>query len=265
MRTPISYYGGKQRLLHEILPLIPSHSQYVEPFFGGGAVFFAKEPSKGEAINDTNNFAVNFYRVAQQRFGELQSLIKSTLHSEADHRRAGEILKNNDADPAELAWAFWAQTNLSFGKKINGGFAYSKRSQEGRSTFGKRELFVPEICKRLENVEIFNRDAKDLILIKDDPSTFFYVDPPYVSSDQGHYKGYTKEDFVKLLDILATCNSKFLLSSYPEPELLEYRERCGWNSKDIVKCLAMRGKERTKTECLTWNYDLSPAQARLFF
>ena len=54
MKTPISYYGGKQSLLKHILPLIPEHRIYVEPFFGGGAVFFAKEPAKVEVINDHN-------------------------------------------------------------------------------------------------------------------------------------------------------------------------------------------------------------------
>ena len=54
MKTPITYYGGKQSMLSIILPMIPEHNLYCEPFFGGGAVFFAKEPSKIEVINDTN-------------------------------------------------------------------------------------------------------------------------------------------------------------------------------------------------------------------
>lgn len=45
LSTPISYYGGKQSMLPHILPLIPKHEIYVEPFFGGGAVFWAKEPT----------------------------------------------------------------------------------------------------------------------------------------------------------------------------------------------------------------------------
>ncbi|MEG1485585.1 MAG: DNA adenine methylase [Bacteroidales bacterium] len=44
MKTPISYYGGKQTLLKHILPLIPEHSLYTEAFAGGYAVLFAKEP-----------------------------------------------------------------------------------------------------------------------------------------------------------------------------------------------------------------------------
>ena len=44
-RTPITYYGGKQQLVSTILPMIPSHRVYCEPYFGGGAVFFAKGKS----------------------------------------------------------------------------------------------------------------------------------------------------------------------------------------------------------------------------
>ena len=44
MKTPITYYGGKQTMLKHILPLIPDHSVYTEAFCGGASVLFAKEP-----------------------------------------------------------------------------------------------------------------------------------------------------------------------------------------------------------------------------
>ena len=59
MKTPITYYGGKQILTHEILELMPAHKIYVEPFFGGGAIFFAKGSSFLEVINDTNDLLIN--------------------------------------------------------------------------------------------------------------------------------------------------------------------------------------------------------------
>ena len=43
LKTPISYYGGKQKMLKYLLPMIPKHNVYIEPFFGGGALFWAKE------------------------------------------------------------------------------------------------------------------------------------------------------------------------------------------------------------------------------
>ena len=50
IKTPISYYGGKQAIIHNILPLIPAHDIYTETFFGGGTVFFAKDPVKVEVL-----------------------------------------------------------------------------------------------------------------------------------------------------------------------------------------------------------------------
>lgn len=68
MKTPISYYGGKQRMLKHILPLIPNHELYTESFCGGCAVLFAKEAVKCEVINDTNHSLVNFYLVAKRHY-----------------------------------------------------------------------------------------------------------------------------------------------------------------------------------------------------
>jgi DNA adenine methylase len=73
MKTPISYYGGKQKMIPHILPLIPEHKIYVEPFFGGGAIFFAKEPSKIEVINDIDKRVYNFWLMTVERSMKLRS------------------------------------------------------------------------------------------------------------------------------------------------------------------------------------------------
>ena len=72
MKTPITYYGGKQNMVSVILPLIPKHNLYCEPFLGGGAIFFSKPKSNVEVINDTNREVVNFYRVVQQDYTSLE-------------------------------------------------------------------------------------------------------------------------------------------------------------------------------------------------
>ena len=79
MRTPITYYGGKQSIKNHIIPLIPEHRVYVEPFFGGGTIFFEKGPSYLEVINDINHNVVNFYEVMQNDFNLLLLLLISLI------------------------------------------------------------------------------------------------------------------------------------------------------------------------------------------
>lgn len=266
MKTPISYYGGKQNLLSEILPLFPPHIQYVEPFLGGGAVFFSKPKSKNEVINDLDGRITNFYRIAQTKFPELQAMIQGTPHSEIEHKLTQQILKEGTSSEVERAWALWVQCNMSFGHMIYGGFAFGETGC-GKNTANKRDAFTEKYLHRLREVEIFQRDAIDIIELKDSENTFFYCDPPYCSSDCGHYDGYTKDDFVKLLDTLKNIKGKFLMSSYPEDELMTYRESQQWCSKDIKQVLLVTGKReetKYKTECLTWNYKLSDNQLSLF-
>ena len=252
MKTPISYYGGKQNMVRHILPLFPQHKQYVEPFFGGGAVFFAKTPSDHEVINDLDNRVINFYRVLQGNFEGLQDLIKSTLHSEAVHKYAKDILEDEAISEVERAWAFWVRCNMSFGYVVGAGFAFAN-SKNRIGLKNKRDKFESHYKKRVEGIEIFCRDAIDLIKLKDTPDTFFYCDPPYVSSDCGHYKGYTKDNFMELLELLSNIKGKFLLSSYPDPELEKYSQ---WHTKKIIQNLSVTQNtySDTKTEVLTYNY-----------
>ncbi|MBD3610550.1 MAG: DNA adenine methylase, partial [Gammaproteobacteria bacterium] len=72
MSKPIvPWMGGKRRLAKFILPYINGHKTYVEPFAGGAAIFFMKEPSKVEVINDINGDLVNLYRVVKYHLDEL--------------------------------------------------------------------------------------------------------------------------------------------------------------------------------------------------
>ena len=106
MRTPITYYGGKQQLASKIISMMPSHRIYCEPFFGGGAVFFQKPKSYLEVINDKNDRLITFYRQAQEHFDELRCLIENTLHSETEYLKAKNFYNGQvPAGGLELAWS----------------------------------------------------------------------------------------------------------------------------------------------------------------
>lgn len=65
MKSPLCWMGGKSRLAKRIVDLIPEHQAYAEAFAGGAWVFFTKQESKYESINDVNSDLVAFYRVLQ--------------------------------------------------------------------------------------------------------------------------------------------------------------------------------------------------------
>ncbi len=260
MKTPITYYGGKLSLLPKILPLIPKHDLYCEPFIGGAAVFFAKEKAKVEVINDINGEVVNFYQVLQNDFNELQREIKATLHSRDLHRRAQVIYGNPDMfDCIKRAWAVWVLANMSFNNALDTSFTRSTDGKFSRKVASNRDQFSDELAERISGVQIECRDALKVIEMNDTPESFFYVDPPYVGACQGHYDGYTQEDFDALISLLSKIKGKFLLSSYRNEVLTQAVKLHGWYQVEIKVNSNPTGsdKSRTKVEVLTANYPIS--------
>ena len=261
MKTPISYYGGKQSLSSLILELIPEHRVYCEPFFGGGAVFFAKKPSQVEIINDTNKELINFYEVVKTDFAALEREINLSLHSRDMHRQAEVIYENPDMfDRVKRAWAVWMLANVSYACKLDGCFGYDRTGGMSKKLDNKRETFTEEYAKRLRRVQIECCDALRVIKSRDTADTFFYIDPPYVGSDQGHYDGYTQEDFNALLDLLGEIKGQFLLSSYRNEYLKECIAKHGWHTVEINMQCSMTSRSshvHGKVEVLTASFPFS--------
>lgn len=256
LKTPISYYGGKQSMLKHILPLIPEHSIYVEAFFGGGAVFWAKDQVQTEVINDYNGMVANFYEQLKTNYAELKQMVDATPYSRQVYQKALVIYENPYLfAPVIKAWAFWVSTVQGFSNKIGSWRGAGLTSKESQMSSNKKQLITSELADRLRLVQIECNDAIYLIERLDSPDTFFYLDPPYVDSDQGHYGGYTQEHFNRLLNALSKIKGKFLLSSYPNAELESYREQHNWSTADQnMQLSASKFKSARKTECLTYNY-----------
>lgn len=261
LQTPLTYYGGKQRLVSQILPLIPTHKIYVEPFFGGGAVFFTKKPSYLEVINDKNDNLINFYEVTKKRYRKLASLIKDSLYSESLFKWAKDVYHGQIfADNLHKAFATYVVFNMSINSNPKCMWSYNNGtggSHSGILYAHKRDSFCPWLEERLRYVQISCRDALKVIRERDSPDTFFYLDPPYPESNQGHYNGYTMDDLKILLQLLSSIKGKFALSNYPAEIITEYAKKNFWQLKeldvksDIVnQCIP----GRKKTEIILMNY-----------
>jgi len=262
MRTPLSYYGGKQQLATRILGMIPEHQIYCEPFCGGAAIFFAKEPSKVEIINDTNGEVINFYEVLKRDYPALEREIEISLHSRKQHHNARVVYENPDMfDRIKRAWAVWMLANGSYGSMLDGGFGYDLKGTTSKKLANKRTDFNIDYAIRLQQVQIECCDALRIIKSRDTTETFFYLDPPYVGTDMGHYDGYTQEDFDTLLTLLENIHGKFLLSSFRNASLADFTRRNKWHTVEYRLASAMthsNGKTvRSKVEVLTANYPIN--------
>ena len=81
MDSPLAYIGGKSKLSRTIVEMIPEHQAYCEVFAGAAWVFFRKEPSRYEVINDLDSDLVVFYRVLQSHLEEFLRQFKWLLAS----------------------------------------------------------------------------------------------------------------------------------------------------------------------------------------
>ncbi|RQO65084.1 methyltransferase [Pedobacter sp. KBW01] len=262
LKTPISYYGGKQKLADKITSVIPEHTLYCEPFIGGGAVFFAKEKSEVEVLNDTNKELINFYRVVQNNFISLEMMIRISLHSRDMHKDAAVIYNYPHMfNEVKRAWAVWVLSSQSFSAQLNSSWGYDiSKNTTTKKIMNNRERFTEEMAVRLQNVQIESADALYIIKSRDREASFFYLDPPYFNSDCGHYDGYSEQDFENLLILISEIKGKFLLSSYPSPLLQKYAKKFGWHMWSIEQGVTINNKSgyiKRKVEVLTANYPIS--------
>lgn len=258
MKTPITYYGGKQTMLKHILPLIPNHKLYTEAFCGGAAVLFAKYPSEGEIINDLNGDLCNFYWMAKVYYLELKEEIDKTLHSRDMHTHAVHILNHHQFfTPAQRAWAVWALSKMSFASMLDGSFGYDFGGGMPKKVSNAKDEFTGQLCRRLENVTIENRDALDVIACYDSSDAFHFVDPPYVNSDCGHYEGsFNAQNMEDLLKLLETVKGKFMLTMFPLDMIEQYAIKNGWHIHRIERIIsAAKTNRRKQEEWMVCNYD----------
>ncbi len=107
MRTPLTYYGGKQLLAAQIVPLMPASRVYIEPFAGGAAVLFAKPRVERETLNDKDGWIMRFWRALRERPDELAAAVAATPYSRADWKaaeavRKSGVLPDDDVEAARL-------------------------------------------------------------------------------------------------------------------------------------------------------------------
>jgi len=228
MRGPLAYIGGKNAIANQIIAIFPKHETYVEAFAGGAQVFFRKDPSKVEVLNDLDREIVNFYRVCQQHYEELVRYMRFTLVSRAWF----ELFEKTD--PATLTDIQRAARHLYLSKTCYAGLvrnrAFSVHVAEPPGFNPERiPSLIEETHHRLARVGIECLPYGEVIRRYDRTTTLFYLDPPYYGRKLYKFN-LAPDDFRTMAELLGTLHGKFVLSLNDLPEV-----------RTIFKQFKMRG------------------------
>jgi len=213
-----------------LLRLFPPHHKYVEVFFGGGALFFRKQPSPLEVINDIDDDVFNLYSVLRQPklFRMFKRLTEATLHCRATFDSCQGVLESptqklSTEEQVKRAWMFFVRCRQAYSGKPGQSWRYDRTGSargmaKTTANWCSAVERLPQIHARLRRTLIENNDFERLIAIHDGPETFFYLDPPYVTSSRVHKKEYrhemTDEDHQRLVNQLLSIEGMAALSGY---------------------------------------------------
>lgn len=270
--SPISWLGGKSRMVNKLLPMLPEHRVYVEPFGGGGSLLLGKEPSPVEVYNDLDSGLVNFFRVLRDPalVGQLIFKASATPYSREEYSHCLATWESCE-DPVERAYRWFVVSRFSFG----GIFGNSWGSSVSASTRGMAQVAsswlsavqrLEIVHQRIMRIQVDNQDFRKVIPRYDTPNTLFYVDPPYVPATRkgGKYRHeMSLDDHRALVDLLLALKGMALLSGY-EHAVYRPLEKAGWKKRSwqTVCCVAgrtrhngLQGKgqakaKQSRTECV---------------
>lgn len=207
-----------------IIPILPEHTCYIEPFAGAAWVLFGKPPSDVEIINDIDQELVNFFRIVKEKPEELVASFEWDLVSRAEFGRLASMDLTQATD-IERTHRFFYIIMAGWGGELNyprfatsitdGG--HGNRLIGGLKTLRDR---LEPVHKRLRTVIIENLDWLECVDRYDREGTLMYLDPPYPGNGANYFHNMRDWDaHQNLADRLAQAKCKWIVSSYDKPDI----------------------------------------------
>lgn len=245
MKPIIKYRGGKSKEIPQIIQYFPQfEGRYIEPFFGGGAMFFHIEPNNA-IINDINTRLINFYRSVQQNFVQLSMELAELENIYTNNRLEYDKLKKlypENRIPDENEFLYYNLRDMYNGlipstysdaalyyfinKTAFSGMIRFNAKGEYNVPYGRYKNFNTKIITEahhalLVNTEIHNTDYSDIFNLVN-PDDFVFLDPPYdcIFSDYGNIQyqdGFNEENHRRLAEDFYNlgCRSLMVIGDTP--------------------------------------------------
>ena len=267
LNSPFKWAGGKSRLRKHIIPMIPPHACYVEPFAGAAWVLFGKPRSEVEVLNDIDQELTTFFRVLRDQPDDLIASFEWELASRGEFDRLAALDPTSLSD-VQRAHRFYYLIMAGWG----GEAAYPRFQTSIRDGgHGNRligalktlEIRLRPIHARLRTVLIENLDWKDCIDRYDSSSTFIYLDPPYLGNGVNYkFNMRGENEHVRLAMRLKETKGLWMLSAYDTSEIRQMFDGYpitpvrSYSGMKAGKDSRQAGYQRTlNQEVLVTNYD----------
>ncbi|QEH67278.1 DNA adenine methylase [Cellulosilyticum sp. ST5] len=241
LKPPISRMGGKSKLRKTIIERIPEHTCYLEPFFGAGWVFFGKEPSKVEVINDVDKELINMFKMIKYHAPEIERM----LEYEFSGRDMFEEYKHCTVEyltEIQRAVRFLYLISQSFASR-GVTYGYGTNTKPSPQIFYKGVL--GDIKERLRNTYVENKSFNDIIHRYDRSHSFFFCDPPYYET-AGYGNTFGHDEHLVLRDTLSSINGKFLVTINDHPEVREWYK--GFNIEEVKVSYSVSKEKSARKE-----------------
>lgn len=225
LKPIVKWLGGKRQLLNELIPLMeelrPRGSIYVEPFLGGGAVFFDRQPSKA-IVNDLNVELINVYRIVRDQPDELIAALKrhalnhckDYFYEVRNWDRSAQYGNMNAVErAARLIYLNRTCYNGLYRVNKAGQFNVPLGRYKNPRIVDEDKLRAVGEYLRNNDVTILNEDYASM-LARLDGNIFVYLDPPYYPlSATSNFTSYTDKNFlydqqVELRDVCIALREK---------------------------------------------------------
>ncbi|MEW6332085.1 MAG: DNA adenine methylase [Pseudomonadota bacterium] len=246
----IPWIGGKGRLASTIIEKFPAHSCYVEAFCGAAAIFFAKQPSEVEVLNDINGELVNLYRVIQHHLEEFVLQFKWALTSrqvyEWEKKKPPETLTD-----IQRAARFYYLQKLSFGGRVDGQNFGTATTSGSRLNLLRLEEDLSQAHLRLHQVYVENLPWHEVIAKYDRPHTLFYLDPPYWETE-GYGVDFGIEQYQRMAELAKSVEGSMLISLNDHPEMRRIFDGLYMDNLEITYTVG-GGSGSVARELLIWN------------
>lgn len=197
MKSPIKWTGGKRREISFFSSYLPiDYKIYIEPFVGGGAVYWHLLPQNA-IINDINPHLINFYQVLRDDHKSLEKILVTYEHNTTFFNKLVNILnKKNYNSKVEQAAIFYYLNKTSFSGKWRVNRSGNYNNTWGNYKKPNYKFLDKQYSENLKNTAITCKDFKEILEdYKNCSDAFIFLDPPYLNCDSM----YTAEqDFTEI-------------------------------------------------------------------